>query len=343
MKILKIPPTIEKISYFCRMNGLKTIIYTKSAELPALSDDNFFHSRRLFSICEQTPRQKPLMVVVSDASGRVVSHLLGVIRVRTTLLPPFLLIHCRVMGEGVYAESEYPKEELFGEMLGALSKAVNGRTLFIEVSHLSQKMVGYRQFRQQQFFPVHWMSIHNSLHSRAPEERLTEKMQKRIATATARGVTTEAVSTEKDFKAFSKLLRKHNLLKPKRYIPDDMFFRKLMESGDGRLFVTKFRERVIGCSACVYSGGNAYLWYSAFRRKTYRPLYPDVMTIWHAIKHAHENGYQHIVFMDVGLPFSKNLFREFILKFGGKPTSTYRWFRISVKWMNALAAWIYRE
>lgn len=325
------------------MKGLTTTIYRKSSELPELEGSNFFHSRQLFEILEKTPRQKPYMVVARDESGKVVAHLLGIVRFRTFIFPPFLLIHCRVLSEGDYAESEYQHGDLLGEMLGALTKGLSLRVLYIEVSNLSQKMLGYKQLRQLGFYPIHWMSIHNSLHSHAPEERISEKMQKRIDSLHEKGVTTEIVSTEEDFTAFSKLLRKHHILKPKRYIPDDTFFRMMMEKDSGRLFVTKYRGKVIGCSACAYSQGNAYLWYSAFRRKTYHHLHPDLMTIWDTMKDAHERGFQHMCFMDVGLPFSKNPFREFILSFGGKEQSTYRWFRFSIKWVNKLLAWIYRE
>ena len=279
------------------MNGLKTTIYRKSKDLPEVEGGNFFHSKQLFEFLQKTPRQKPYMVVVEDEQGRILSHMLGFLRYRTFIFPPFLLVHCRVLGEGEYAESEYPKEELF----------------------------------------------HNSLHSHAPEERITEKLQKRIDTAHERGVRTEVVSTEEDFKAFSKLLRRHNILKPKRFIPDDTFFRQMKDCDNARLFVTKYHGKVIGCSACAYSQGNAYLWYSAFRRKTYMHLHPDVLTIWDTMKDAYDRGYQHMCFMDVGLPFSKNPFRDFILRFGGKEQSTYRWFRFSIKWVNKLLAWIYRE
>ena len=168
-------------------------------------------------------------------------------------------------------------------------------------------------------------------------------MQKRIDNAHARGVTTEPVATESDFTAFSKLLHRYNLLKPRNYIPDDSFFRRLMSDEHGRLFVTKYHGKVIGCSAVVYSEGNAYLWFAAYRRKTYIHLHPDILTIWDTMKDAYERGYQHIFFMDVGLPYSKNPFREFILRFGGKEQSTYRWFRFSIRWVNKLLAWIYRE
>lgn len=294
-------------------------------------------------ICEQTPRQKPYMVVVTDEENQVVCHMLGVVRIRTLWLPPFLIIHCRVLGEGDYSTTKFSKDELFGEMLGALTKKLNNRTLFIEVSHLSQKMLGYKQLRTQKFYPVNWMSIHNSLHSHAPEERINEKMQRRIDHAHERGVKTDTVKNEEDLKAFMLLLRRHHFLKPKRYIPDEDFFRQIMNSGNGDLFITRYRQHVIGCSACAYSQGNAYLWYSAFKRKSYAMIHPDILTIWDTMKHAYDNGYQHMCFMDVGLPFSKNPFREFILRFGGKEQSTYRWFRFSIKWVNALLAWIYRE
>lgn len=325
------------------MNGLTTTIYRKSEELPMLEGANFFHSRQLFELCEQVPRLRPYMVVTTDESGKIVSHMLGVLRYHTLWLPPFLLVHCQVLGEGVYAESTYSRDELFGDMLRALTQKQSSRTYYMEVSNLSHKMFGYRQLRQNGFFPVNWTSIHNSLHSHTPEERITKKMQKRIDNAHARGVATEVVTTEEDFMAFSKLLHRHNLLKPRRYIPDELFFKKLMNSKDGELFVTKYRGKVIGCSAVVFSEGNAYLWYAAYLRKTYLHLHPDILTVWDTIKDAHQRGCQHICFMDVGLPYNKNPFREFILRFGGKEQSTYRWFRFSIRWLNALLAWIYRE
>ena len=100
---------------------------------------------------------------------------------------------------------------------------------------------------------------------------------------------------------------------------------------------------MVGCSFVVYSHGQAYLWHAAYRRKSYVWLHPRELTIWHAIKDSYDRGCEHIFFMDVGLPFRKNAFREFILRFGGKPVSTYRWFRCSIKWINSLLTWIYRD
>ena len=325
------------------MNQLKTYVVTNEKELPQLDDANFFHSRDLFLLTRQTPRQKPYMVVAENAEGHVVAHMLAIVRYRTSWLPPYFLVHCRLLGEGVYADEIEQRSEVFGQMLIALRHRLSNRVLYIEVSNLSQKMFAYKEFRRQHFFPVHWMSIHNSLHSHTPEERISSRMQTRIEKAYSRGVVTKEVETEEEFKAFNRLLNKHNLLKPKRYIPKPEFFEGIVKQGRGRLYVTTYKNHVIGCSACAYSGNNAYLWYAAYRRKSYAFLHPDILTIWYAIKDSHRRGYDHIFFLDVGLPFRRNPFREFILRFGGKPTSTYRWFRCSIKWINKLLSWIYRD
>ena len=326
------------------MNEPLTHIITDQKDLPQLDNGNFFHSRQLFEIAKKTPRQKPYMVVVQSGEGKVMAHLLAVVRYRTSWFPPYLFMHCRLLGEGVfsYEHEGYSDSMLFGFMLDALKSKLSNRVLYIEISNLSHKMFAYRELKKRQFFPVHWMSIHNSLHSHTPEERISQRLQKHINTAYSKGVVTDEVKEDSDFKAFMMLLKHHHWLKPKRYIPDEKFFLQMKQEGHGRLYLTRYHDHIIGCSATAYSQQNAYLWYMAFRRKSYAMLHPDELTLWHAIKDAHARGYQHIYFLDVGLPFSRNPYREFILRFGGKPVSTNRWFRISIRWINALLRRIYR-
>ena len=322
------------ISYLCHM---KVTIYRHTDLLPKLTTGNFFHSRELMALCEQTPRLKPYMAVVTDDHGSVVAHMLAIMRFRRSWFPPYFYTHVRIYGDnGSSAEN-------FGMMINELTRRLQNRTLYIELSHLREKMFGYRELRQQHFFPVRWMNIHNSLHSRTPEERINEQLLLRIQHAQERGVETKLVETVDEFEAFSKLLRQHHWFKPKRYIPDDAFFREMMQRGLCKILITKYHEHVIGTTVTVFSDGDAYLWYSASRRKTYAPLHPNAVTMWATIKAAHEAGYQHIRFMDVGLPFRKNPYRDFILRFGGKEVSTYRWFRISIRWINSLASWLWRE
>ena len=339
---------------------MKVDIHTGTTSLPSLPEGSYFHSRELMELCLRTPHHKPYMAVVTDDDGKVVACLLAIERYRTSWLPAQLHRQVRILGEGVYTVStntetdkekdmgngrsnHWSKNVLFSMMLDALTRKLSGRSIYIEVSHLSQKMFGYAPLRAAGFFPVRWMSVHNSLHSRTPEERITQRQWEHVTAAEKRGAETHQIKSDEDFKAFSKLMRRHHWLKVRRFLPNIQFFKGMMEGGHCRLLLTTYKDRAVGCTATVYSEGDAYLWFSASRRKSYATLHPNAVTCWNTIRQAHQDGCQHIRFMDVGLPFRRNPYRDFILSFGGKEVSTLRWFRINIRWMNRLASWLWRE
>ena len=322
-------------------------IYTDTATLPALPSGSYFHSRELMELCLRTPHQKPYMAVVMDDDGEVVANLLAVKSYRYIWLLPQLHHHVRILGEGVYRtkkeDDPWSKNMVFSMMLDALTRKLQNRVLYMEVSHLSQKMFGYAPLRAAGYFPVRWMSIHNSHHSHAPEERINERQLQRIEAAMARGIETHEVESEEDYKRFFRLLYRHYWFKPRRYIPAATFFRGMQEAGHCKMLITTHKGKTLGCAIYVYSDGDAYLWYSASRRKSYAALHPNAVTYWNTIRYTYNDGCQHIRFMDVGLPFRHNPYRDFILSFGGKEVSTFRWFHTRLGWANKLASWLWRE
>jgi hypothetical protein len=330
-------------SIFATMKNVTVRILTRSEELPEMHCNNFFHSTELFYISEKTPGIKPFMAIAEDERGQVVAHMLATIRTRGSWLPPYLYTHGRIYGEGEY-EDEVNKEEVFGLMLKAVTRKLKRRLcLYTEFSDISQKMFGYRLFRSYGYFPVHWQEIHNSLHSKTPEERITDKMRQRIQKSYDAGVVTREVKDKDEVHAFYKLLNGFYRMKLRRFIPPEDQFNELDESNNAKIFITEYKNKIIGGCVCVYSEGNAYLWYLASKRKSFPALHPNMMTVWQAITYAHQHNYAHIFFLDVGLPFKKNPFREFILSFGGKPVAKYRWFRFSIPWINKLLSWWYSE
>lgn len=319
-------------------------IIRHSKDMPTLVCHNFFHSPDLFRIIEKTPGQTPYMLVATDDQGQVAGHMLVVLRRRGALMPPYLFTQGRVYGEGEYA-NEAERERIFGLMLNRLDQTLKRKLcLYIEFSNLSRKMFAYKEFRQCNYFPVQWMQIHNSLHSVSPEERLSEKFMKRITNATQLGVTVQEVKDEADVKRFYRVLHAHNRFRFLSYLPNERQFREMLSHKDHcRLYVCRQRDKVIGSGAVIYSGGDAYLWYFAAKSKVNPLLHPKTMLLWHCVKTAHLDGCEHFYFMDAGLPFSRSHTREFVLGFGGKPVSSYRWFRFSIRWINRLLSWCYRE
>lgn len=319
----------------------QTAIYTQGDTLPPLPGDSFFHSAELFHIIERTPGQRPCMAVATDSQGRVAGHLLVFLQ----RLPwmPLLFWQARAYGEGDYAE-DVDNEAVFGLLLQSITRILNRKFCFhIEFSNLSRKMFGYKYFRDNGYFPIPWIEVHNSLHSMDPHKRLSKKMLEKIEHAYKMGVETHEVRTEAELLHFTKLLRGFYKYKIHRLVPPEQQIAGLYASNNARLFVTTYKQHLIGGCVCAYSEGNAYLWYLASKRKSHMLQHPATMTIWQAIVWAWKHNYAHIFFLDAGHPFPQNPFREFILRFGGKPVAKYRWFRFRLKWFNKLSDWLWKE
>ena len=318
-------------------------IIDKLNDLPPLRDTVFFHSKTYFKVAAESPLTTPLMAVAEDGEGHVVGHLLAVIRIRHTWLPPFLFRQARIYGKGVYADG-VDEEYVFGLMLHAMTRALKRRfCVLIEVSDICPKMFGYRMFRRCGYFALKWQEVYNSLHSLGPEERLTEKTEQHIRKSREIGVETTETTDPEDIRRFYKLLSGFYRLRLRRVLPPLQQILQLQALGSAHVLVTRFKGRIIGGCVSVYSDGDAFLWYLARVKKRYVMLHADSMTVWQAIVNAWQQGCRHIRFLDVGLPWRRNPFREFILGFGGKPVARYRWFRFNIPWINGLFRWWYRE
>ena len=116
---------------------------------------------------------------------------------------------------------------------------------------------------------------------------------------------------------------------------------QLTKGQQSKIFIVTYKEKIIGGSACIYSDDSAYLWFSGGMRKTYALQYPGILAVWKALDDAKQRGYRHLEFMDVGLPFRRHGYREFVLRFGGKQSSTRRWFRFRWNWLNRVLIKMY--
>lgn len=321
--------------------GVRLISHT--SELPSMTSKNFFHSVEFFRILEATPMQEPCMAVAEDKHGHVVAHMLTTIFYHRSFLPPAIYSHGRVYGEGEY-RNQSERETIFPMFLEAVtSRFKHHLCLYIEFSHLSSKMLGYEAFKSCGYFPVPWQEIHNSLHGTAPVKRLTEKARLQIAMAERRGVTAIVVDDKKKIQQAVKLLKRHFMLKPRRSIPNPQMFQLLAESECCQIIAAEYHGKMIGMCLCLYTDGNAYMWHLASLRKSYMPLHPATFTVWAALNEAYNRGSRHMYFLDAGMPFNKSPLRDFIMSFGGKPVSKYRWFKLPFGWLNRMMDWIYNE
>ena len=327
------------------MNSIRLMTYRKGSVLPVLPGNLFPHSTELFRVYEQTPGYAPILIVVS-CDGTPVAKILAVIRRSVRLFPPSIIKRCEVYGVGEYFDDTLSREELFGQMLGHLTHEVLKECFLIEFRNLPTSLFGYRLFRKNAYFNINWLRVYNSLHSLSPEERLEASPRRKIKRSVDLGTEIKVADTEEEIDGFLKMLRRNYSSKVRKHFPDLKLFRLMMldqtEHEMAKVFLVKYRGKIIGGSFCVYSDETAYLCFSCGLRKSYTWLYPGVMAVWGSLQYAYENGYAHFEFVDAGLPFKKVGYRNFLLSFGGKQVSTRRWFRFRWAWLNKLAGWLYR-
>ncbi len=300
---------------------LKLTTYYRGKDIPDLPGTNTFHSKELFQIYESTPGYTPLLIVATE-EGRPVARLLAAIRKTKKWLPSSLVKQCVVYGAGEFLDTSLPaskekEEEIFGEMLEHLTQEAS-RTCIVR----------------------------NSLHStQKAEDRFSPSRIRQIRKGLKNGAKVVEAHTVEEIKEFSRMLHKVYSSRIRRYFPANDFFRHmnsmLIRGKQAKIFIVKYKEKIIGGSVCIYSGENAFIWFSGGMRKTYALQSPGILAVWKALEDAHERGFRHMEFMDVGLPFRKHGYRDFVLRFGGKQSSTRRWFRISWPWLNNLLVKFY--
>jgi len=325
--------------------ALKLTSYYHGKDIPDLPGNNIFHSRDLFLFYEATSNYTPVLIVAT-MEARPVAKLLAVIRKNAQLLPFPFLKRCEIYGTGEYMDESIDREKAFNYMLEHLTIETMRHASIIEFRNLENALDGHRYFRANKYFAINWLRVRNSLHKvEKVEDQFSPSRIRQIKKGIKNGAEVCEATSVEDIYEFSRMLHKIYSTRIRKYFPSSEFFQLmntwLISKGQAKIFIVKYNGRIIGGSSAVYSGENAYLWFSGGMTKRYAIQYPGVLAIWAAMKDAKTRGCRHMEFMDVGLPFQKHGFRTFILRFGGKQSSTRRWFRIRWNLLNNFFIKIY--
>lgn len=142
-------------------------------------------------------------------------------------VPPAIIKRCEIYGTGEYFDEEQNKEDLFGEILEHLTNEVLCKSFLIEFRNLENPLFGYKAFRKNNYFAINWLRVRNSLHSKAPYERLSMSRRRQINKALRNGAIMEIADNEKDIQDFSRMLKKAYSSQIRKHFLDIGFFRLL--------------------------------------------------------------------------------------------------------------------
>lgn len=324
---------------------LKLITYYHEKDIPNLPGKNVFYSKEMFQIYEETPGYTPILIVAYD-DMQPIAKMLCISKKQTRFFPPSITNRCVIYGSGEYFREDIDAEYIFEEMLSYITSICLQHSFFVEFRNLDNALFGYKAFRNNNYFPVNWLRVRTSLHKTDnPKDLLSDSRKRQIKSGYANGAKVYSTDKEDEIKAFSIMLKKNYSYQIRKHIPCIQFFdhfdNKIIRLGLGQIFIVKYKEKVIGGSVVLYSGNNGYVLFSGGMNKTYKKCYPGILATWKALECAHQKGCRHLEYMDVGLPFRKHGYREFVLRFGGKQRSSRRWFRFKWELLNRFLIKIY--
>lgn len=323
--------------------AIKLTTYYRSEDIPDLPGTNTFHSKDLFKSYENTKGYKPFMIVASE-NEVILGKILATLRKKITyFILPTPLRKCEIYGIGEYFCPEDEIPSLYGEILKHLTTEALRKAFVIEFRNLSNALEGYKVFRDNSYFPINWLRVRNDLRLSEPiESTFSESRARQIKKGLKNGAIVKEAKTSEEIEQFAKLLRKIYSTHVRRHYPSIEFFQHIKNNlidtnkRKATFYIVTYKEKVIGGAACAFSEQEAYLWFSGGMNKIYSQQSPGVLAVWKALTDCKAKGYTHLEFMDVGLPFRKHTYREFVLRFGGKQSGTRRWFRFRWRWLNAL-------
>lgn len=331
--------------------AIKLTSYYRGSNVPDLPGNDTFHSNALFHIFEGTPGCYPLLLTVSEEE-KILAKMLVVVQRIVRFLPFYIIRRCVSYGTGEYFCPDDQRESLFNEMLKEVTTYARRMNCFvIEVRSLPTPLSGFTSFKRNSYFSVNWMRVRNSFDGSPVEQSFSASRRRQVKRALKNGVETKIADTEQEIKEFALMLKRNYLSKIRKHFPAIEFFQQIQQGikdvhiGESwqrfKIFIVKYHQKIIGGCVCIYSGDTAFVWFSGGMNKTYLHQYPSVMAVWKALTDAQEKGIQHLEFMDVGTPFRKHGYRDFVLRFGGEQISTRRWFHFRWHWLNKLCLWFY--
>ena len=323
-------------------------IYTKSNELPGLIEGSVLHSAMMHRSFEQSKMCKPYMFVAYDDEGAEIGHMLVVKKRNIRLIPPVFSMWYSIQGEGTYRPECNNREAIFNQFLEKVFDMFDYLHTFIEIKNIEDSRFAYGTLYKYNFIPVREQRNYISLHSKKPQERLSRAYRTHIRRGEERGVTYRRAVNEAEIREALLLMKNFFCTKTRRRLPKNEILYNMLHNSDGtlsdkaKLFIVIYKGKIIGASICVYEKERALLAYSCGLRKSYPLQYPGIMAIWAAISDAYERGYQHFEFLEVrGLSRLRKSFLSTINNFGGKETSTLRWYHFKWNWVNKFLRWIY--
>jgi serine/alanine adding enzyme len=297
-----------------------------------LSENSFaspFQSYEYYKFVNSVPGNSASVFAVED--GGMLQTLVVVTFQKEKGIKGFFSRRAIIYGGPLIRESEFGKSSL-SFLLKIINSHIKKRVIYGEIRNFADY-----EFYRDCYSTSGWkykahLNVQISLKDKTIDEILGAMKYNRrreIGLSYKAGASIKEASSTDEIRALYAILKNLYQERVKSPLPSFEFFIRLHQSDNGKVFLVKHNEQVIGGSFCIYYPGLSVntIYYCGLREYN-RNIFPTHLAIMGAIEFGLENKLKMIDLMGAGKPEEEYGVRRYKVEFGGELIENGRYFKI---------------
>lgn len=278
---------------------------------------SFFQTPECYDFYKSLTFLKPFFFGVSE-NGKLLGIACGYVIADGNFIKRFFSRRAIIPG-GLLLDNAL-SENILMEFLQFISTELLNEAIYIEIRNFND-FAPYRSIFETSDFRY---QPHLNFHVETPNveaalKKLNRTKRRYVKLSQNEGAECLETTDKEEINRFYKLLLQLYTVKIKTPLFPLDFFEKLVLIPNGKLFVVKFKDEIIGGSVCVMLPENTvYEWFVCGLDGKYKNVYPSTLATWAGIEYAATNGYAYFDMMGAGKPDESYGVREFKSEFGGE-------------------------
>lgn len=319
-----------RIKYFSHIDQLRQdpCFPTFEALLEQWPQDHFFQSPEFLEFIAKVPGYKPLLLVCTGDGGEYKGSLMAAIQTDGKGVKSWFTRRLIVWGGPVVPPGpETEQKETTEKLLSALKKKATGKAIYIEFRNYYDTSAMRPVFESKGFHYRDHLNFLVKLDDEgAVQKRMGSNRKRQIRLSLEAGAVIKEPETEAEVRELYDILDNLYREKVKKPLPDFELFKQFWTSPNGKVFVVKYQDKVMGGSAGpVYRNKIIYQWYVCGDNSSVKGVHSSVLATWAQMEYGLKNGYQLFDFMGAGRPDEGYGVRDFKARFGGDEVSYGRY------------------
>jgi lipid II:glycine glycyltransferase (peptidoglycan interpeptide bridge formation enzyme) len=216
-------------------------------------------------------------------------------------------------------------------LLITAKKGLRRKAIYLEIRNYNS----YSQYKNAFNATGFSYQPHLNFHVSTPDvetalKNLSTTRRREIKLSIKSGAVWYETKNYNDIKTYYKILEDLYRTKVKTPLYPLEFFEKLADNTNGKIFIVKLNEKIIGGSVCVVLPDKTiYEWFVCGLDGQIKNVFPSTLATWAAIEYASTGRYICFDMMGAGKPGDEYGVRDFKSKFGGELVENGRFLSIN--------------